>query len=211
LSRANTLTELEDSLRYVNTQFSRLDGVGAVFLFELSSLFENGNSVDAIKKTSLKYDFHLNLVTSMVLEKPGFDKIDLKGLEIQKVETMEQLIEVINFDRPDDCTDWGPILDFWKTMYSYIGYFDGKVVTMATAIVHHGKVFLSTVGTKPDYRNRGYGTAISKYALQSAIEASGSTISLLHASKMGKSVYEKIGFKEIGIAAYSAYKPAQEV
>jgi ribosomal protein S18 acetylase RimI-like enzyme len=177
----------------------------------LSPLLENGNSVDFIKKISLKYDFHVNLVTSMVLEKPGFDNINLKGLDIQIVETMEQLIEVINFDLPADCTDWGPILEFWKTMYSYVGYVDGKIVTIATAIVHHGKVFLSTVGTKPDYRNRGYGTAISKYALQSAIEASGSTVSLLHAYKMGKSVYEKIGFKKIGTAAYAAYKPAQEV
>jgi predicted GNAT family acetyltransferase len=82
---------------------------------------------------------------------------------------------------------------------------DGKFVTTATTHLYKGTVYLSCVGTDPDYRNQGYGTAISKYALQQSLEESGSKISLLHASLTGRSVYEKLGFKEIGTAVLSVY------
>jgi hypothetical protein len=44
-----------------------------------------------------------------------------------------------------------------------------------------------------------------------AMEQSGSAISLLHSSPMGKPIYEKIGFRQIGTAALTEYKPSQSV
>jgi predicted GNAT family acetyltransferase len=68
-------------------------------------------------------------------------------------------------------------------------------------------VFLTTVRTHPNYGHHGYGSTISKYALKTVLDATGCDISLVHSSCMAESVYEKIGFKEIGTAAFTVYKP----
>jgi ribosomal protein S18 acetylase RimI-like enzyme len=209
MSRATTLAELEDSLQYTQSTFSSLDkdGIPGLVILEASSLFENGVSQDAIRELCLKYNVQAEFDASMALEGGSFDKIDFRGLEIKKVETVEELLDVCNFFFPDNPTDWSILLDFWRSLYSFVGYVDGKMVTTATTHIYNGKAYLSTVGTHEDYRNHGYATAVSEYALQTAIRASGCKISLLHASAMGKPVYEKMGFKTIGTVVFGAYKP----
>jgi GNAT superfamily N-acetyltransferase len=206
---AKTASQLEDSLRYAKRQFDELDNhrIGGKFVFELSSLLEQGISEENIKETIMKYELEVEFLTTMVRCGAVFENIDYKGLKIAKVETAGQLAQVCRVFDPEDTTDWSYPTDHWRSLYSFLGIVDGKVVTTATAQLYQGKVFLSTVGTHPDHRKRGYASAISQIALQSAIHASGSQVGLLHATQMSKSVYEKIGFKKIGTMGIATYKP----
>jgi ribosomal protein S18 acetylase RimI-like enzyme len=212
-SRAETVHQLEETLKYVQSQFDLLNTnkYSGIFVFEASSLLENDISREAIVKVCSKYGFESEFVDTMARHGGTFEKIDVGALEVKKVEIAEQIAQSRALFFPDDDTDWTGSVDYYKSLYSYVGYVEGKAVTTATAHVYESKVFLFNVGTHPDYRNRGYGTTISKYALQMAMEQSGSTISLLHASAMGKPIYEKIGFKQIGTVAFTAYKPSEEV
>jgi len=53
------------------------------------------------------------------------------------------------------------------------------------------------VATDANARRKGYGEAIVRHALQKAHESTGLTKSALHATAMGKPVYERIGFRPV--------------
>ena len=76
----------------------------------------------------------------------------------------------------------------------YLAFFDGTPA--ATALSYDGDrgVSLWAIGTLSDYRHRGLGTAVTCACLQ---EAKNKSIdrALLYSSEMGKTVYEKIGFR----------------
>jgi GNAT superfamily N-acetyltransferase len=205
-SQPESLAELEHTLKYVESQFRELDkGTGGIVVWEAGTLLENGVSKEAIKEVAAKYNIKAKFDTTMAREGRLFDKVDLRGMEVRKNETDKEIGQLFRMHFPNDATDWSYPAEFWKSLNSYSGYVDGKLVTTATTHLHKGDVFLSCVGTDPDYRNRGYGTAISKYALQQSLEESGSKISFLHASEMGRPLYEKLGFKEIGTGMMNVY------
>jgi ribosomal protein S18 acetylase RimI-like enzyme len=207
-----TIAQLERNLKYVQNQFNELnkDGRYGLFDFEASSLLANHISGDRIEEVCLKYGFTPSQDATMVRYGGLFEKIDFRDLEVRRVQTDEQIFQIFALFYPEVKTDWSHSVDFYKSLYGYVGYVDGKVVTTATAHLYEGKVFLSAVGTHPDYRNRGYGTAMSKHALQMAMEQSGSTISLLYATQMGKPIYEKIGFRQIGTAFFTKYETTKQ-
>jgi ribosomal protein S18 acetylase RimI-like enzyme len=209
---STTISRLERSLKYVRNQFNELgkDGRYGLFDFEASSLLANHISGDRIEEVCLKYGFTPSQDATMVRHGGLFDNIDFRDLEVKRVQTAEQIFQIFALFYPESKTDWSYSVDFYKSLYGYVGYVDGKVVTTATAHLYEGKVFLSAVGTHPDYRNRGYGTAMSKHALQMAMEQSGSTISLLYATQMGKPIYEKIGFRQIGTAFFTKYETTKQ-
>ncbi len=58
-----------------------------------------------------------------------------------------------------------------------------------------GVAGLHAVSTLTEYRNRGYGLAISRFALIDAFKM-GFYIGVLQASSLGERVYKKLGFKK---------------
>jgi hypothetical protein len=213
MSCATSVSELEETLRYLQGQYNKLDkdGTGGMFIFDASSLLDSGTSKEDIKRICQKYSFKAGFDSIMAREGGPFDKIDTKGLEIKRVTTLEQLEELLNLFLPNvrdkDKTDWSIILEYWKSTYSFVGYIDGKAVACATALVYNDKLLLGTVSSHPDYRKRGYDSVLSRYALKTAIEATGYNITLLHASEFDKPVNEKLGFVDIGTLAHAVYKP----
>ncbi len=69
----------------------------------------------------------------------------------------------------------------------YIGYYNTHPCATSMLIVRNGCVDVHWVGVLPKYRNKGLGSAI--------------TYEILHASVMGKPIYQKMGFVEIGAAS----------
>jgi predicted GNAT family acetyltransferase len=106
--------------------------------------------------------------------------------------------------------DWDCAIWFWRSLYSYIGYVDGKIATTATVQLCNDKAYLASVLTHPDFRNRGYATTISKYTLQMACGDSGFNISMLHSTANAKAMYEKIGFNVIGTCGIALYSRIEE-
>jgi ribosomal protein S18 acetylase RimI-like enzyme len=174
VSQPKTLAELEYTFKYAESQFRELDkGTGGILVFEAGTLLENGVSKKAIEAVAAKYNIKAKFDTTMAREGRLFDKVDLRGMEVRKNETDKEIGRVFRIYFPNDLTDWSYPAEFWKSLNSYSGYVDGKFVTTATTHLYKGTVYLSCVGTDPDYRNRGYGTANPSMHFNRALKRAG--------------------------------------
>ena len=77
----------------------------------------------------------------------------------------------------------------------YLGFYNGKPVSTLLLYLSSGVAGLHAVSTLPDYRNKGFGLAISGVALKEAYKL-GYKIGVLQASELGEKVYRKFGFKK---------------
>lgn len=82
----------------------------------------------------------------------------------------------------------------------YCGFYQNTPISVSFTLMHDDVVGLHWVGTLPEYRNKGAGLMVSLKPLLDARER-GYKTAILFASEMGKSVYERLGFKE-----YATYK-----
>lgn len=58
------------------------------------------------------------------------------------------------------------------------------------------QLYLGQLSTHPDYRRHGAGAALCRWGMEKA-KADGMAVTLF-ASPMGKAVYSKLGFKDVG-------------
>jgi GNAT superfamily N-acetyltransferase len=81
--------------------------------------------------------------------------------------------------------------------FIYLGYEADRPVSTAAVIVHEDVLYLALVATDANARGKGYGEAIVRHSLQKAHEATGLTQAALHATELGKPIYEHIGFQPV--------------
>lgn len=98
--------------------------------------------------------------------------------------------------------------DFFMKLYSaqgfdetasrhyFLGEVNGEPVACSTLYLGAGVAGIYAVGTAPEHRGKGYGTAISAHALRHAY-AKGYHVGILQSTKAGLSIYNHMGFKEI--------------
>jgi GNAT superfamily N-acetyltransferase len=81
----------------------------------------------------------------------------------------------------------------WKM---YVGYLDDQPV--ATSMLFHGAgvAGIYSIGTLPEMRRKGLGAAITSKTLWEARRA-GYRFAVLFSSRMGNSVYQRLGFREV--------------
>ena len=79
----------------------------------------------------------------------------------------------------------------------FVGRLDGRVVGTSELSISHGVAGVYWVSTLEPYRGRGIGTALTVAALLEARER-GLRIGTLQASKLGRGVYERMGFVAVG-------------
>jgi GNAT superfamily N-acetyltransferase len=94
----------------------------------------------------------------------------------------------------------------WKNSYAYVGYIGDRPVATATTMVTGDTLYLALVATAEDARNKGYGSAVVRYSLQKAYEATGIGRTVLHATADGYPVYKRIGYEPV--AKFTWYAPA---
>ena len=78
----------------------------------------------------------------------------------------------------------------------YVGYFNNLPAATSMIIQRQNLVDIHWVGTLPEFRNKGLGYAVTVFPLNENKKIIKTAI--LYASAMGKALYEKIGFAEIG-------------
>lgn len=78
----------------------------------------------------------------------------------------------------------------------FTGFEDGQAVAVGTVYYAAGVAGIFTIGTVPEARKKGYGAAITEACMRDAVEK-GYDTAILHASKMGLPVYERLGFQEV--------------
>lgn len=78
---------------------------------------------------------------------------------------------------------------------NYLGYLEGAPVACSNLLLAHGVAGIYAVGTLPAARRKGVGTAMTLVPLREARDR-GYHVGVIHASPMGRGVYQRIGFKQ---------------
>ncbi len=126
-------------------------------------------------------------------------------------------VDIVRVQNDAQCRDWAAIqsaanggfppivLDTYEqllraslhadsTLTAFVAYADRLPVACALLHGGGGAAGIYQVGTIPAVRRRGYGTAVTAAAVLYA-EKRGYDVSVLIATQMGRSVYEKMGFQ----------------
>ena len=129
-----------------------------------------------------------------------------RGIEVRRVRTPADLrtwfdafAAGFGFDR-DAARPW---LDAFRElgteerspMRHHMAFLDGEPVASATVFLASGAAGIYHVGTRPDVRGRGVGSAVTLAPLLEARDA-GLRWGVLKASHLGRGVYERLGFTE---------------
>jgi GNAT superfamily N-acetyltransferase len=81
--------------------------------------------------------------------------------------------------------------------FGYVGFLNDTPVATSTTYVRPNCLYVALVATRPDFRKRGLGAAITSYSVQRAQTASGLKRTLLHSTPMARSIYESLGFRTV--------------
>jgi GNAT superfamily N-acetyltransferase len=79
----------------------------------------------------------------------------------------------------------------------YVTRVDEKAAACAVALEHEGDCVIGMVATLPEARGRGLAAALVTRALLDARER-GCETSTLQATKMGKPIYDRMGYRDLG-------------
>ena len=78
----------------------------------------------------------------------------------------------------------------------YIARTDEGIVSTALGLTLDGVTGIFNVVTPPEHRGRGYGSALTSRAARDGFDA-GSNFAFLQSSGIGRSVYRKLGFRDV--------------
>lgn len=79
----------------------------------------------------------------------------------------------------------------------WVGYRGGNPVATAATVVTEGAIGLYNVATVPGEQGKGYGEAITRYAVAAAVRESGPRRVILQSTAQGERLYRRLGFREI--------------
>ncbi len=129
--------------------------------------------------------------------------VQVPELEIVRVGDDEGLAEAARIAAEGG----GAPLEYMQALYArgvvgldgnrvYLGRVEGETVTTAIGYRTGGDVAIFSVATLPERRRRGYGAAITAHAARQGFEH-GADLAWLQTSKIGESVYRRLGFRHV--------------
>lgn len=90
---------------------------------------------------------------------------------------------------------------------SWVGYRDGIPVATAASIRSDGNLGIYNVATAPEFRGRGYGEAITRYAIQAGAGEGNVNRVVLQSTSQGQGIYERMGFRPVTrMLVYNSYR-----
>ncbi len=114
-------------------------------------------------------------------------------------ETTARDLAMINaqaYGIPPELFDCMCNLHLWHAdSYGYVGYAGEKAVTSAAAFPVGGTMYIALVATVPEAHGKGYAEAVMRHTIEQAGPAMGAVRMTLHASDMGRPVYQAMGFE----------------
>jgi GNAT superfamily N-acetyltransferase len=128
-----------------------------------------------------------------------------KGLSLALVENPEQfeayarIVSINLFDsKAERASAFAAVLRAMnpERAFGLLGMFQGRPVSAAFAFIdREGEGGVYFVATEAEFRGRGFGAATVS-ALLDELERRGASTCILQASKLGKPVYERLGFED---------------
>lgn len=120
---------------------------------------------------------------------------------------------IAGFGMPDVSTEYADALlstglGSGSPIRHFLATLDDKPVATSSLFMGAGVAGIYNVATLQEARGRGVGAAVTYAALQSA-RADGYQVGILHATKMGYSVYRKLGFQERCKIGHYMWLPAE--
>lgn len=79
----------------------------------------------------------------------------------------------------------------------WVGYREGQPVSTAATVTCDGVVGLYNVATVPGHRERGFGEAITRYAMGAAMRENRVERAVLQSTSQGLSIYKRMGFEPV--------------
>jgi ribosomal protein S18 acetylase RimI-like enzyme len=90
----------------------------------------------------------------------------------------------------------------------YVGYVDGKPVTVSNVTRVGGAAYVGSVATLEEYRRRGYAEALMRHSLEDARRIWGLERTVLHASEAGHPLYRQMGYRDVATFSFYLSFPA---
>jgi ribosomal protein S18 acetylase RimI-like enzyme len=183
----------------------------------------------SLRNTSLEECLHANgwskdeEVQSMVLDlhtvkMPAKSPDGLTIKQVEDEETFKQHIDtmIAGFEFPEPMAHYASGLDFGDKFlhdpatYYYVGYVQGKPVTISLVLLYAGIAGIYNIATIPQMRRQGLATAMTLAALRQARDL-GYHIAVLQASEMGVHVYRRLGFQDhFTFDSYNLHRSAEQ-
>ncbi|WP_224368133.1 GNAT family N-acetyltransferase [Hyalangium versicolor] len=88
----------------------------------------------------------------------------------------------------------------------YVGFVEGKAVSVAAVIRVEGIAYVAYVATLESHRRRGYAEAVIRQGLEDARRWWGLERTVLHATDAGRPVYLRMGYRDV--TRFGFYAPA---
>jgi len=156
------------------------------------------NLGDYLKKQGFQEDYHQAGMAVDLMTMRDTTK-ELENLDIKRVNSKETVVIWVDlvsrvFNIKVD-TDLIEFLQTQKEVRLYYGIYNDTPVSSLLLYLSSGVAGLHAVTTLPEYRGKGFGYSISRYALLEAFEI-GYKIGVLQASSLGQFVYKKLGFRK---------------
>ena len=92
---------------------------------------------------------------------------------------------------------YGSIQLWQDPMTGWVGYVDGRAVSLVTVVIGGGALGVYSVGTLPEYQGRGYAETMMRHALRHAREVSGVESSVLQSTAQGLNLYTRMGYRVV--------------
>ena len=86
---------------------------------------------------------------------------------------------------------------FWANHFPVLGLIDGTPACSAAVMLVDGYRYVALVATDPGQQRRGYADAAMRRALELSAQAHGERPTVLHATEVGRPVYERMGYTAI--------------
>jgi GNAT superfamily N-acetyltransferase len=108
-------------------------------------------------------------------------------------------LNTLSYGIPTEAGREGPGNEvFWDdSFFGHVGYVGDEPVSATLTAPVDGRLYVSWVATHPEHRRKGYADAVMRRSLEEAGTATGLRRTVLHATEVGRPVYEAMGYRPV--------------
>ncbi|MGA8144462.1 MAG: GNAT family N-acetyltransferase [Candidatus Acidiferrales bacterium] len=124
--------------------------------------------------------------------------VEVKLVRGEKMAAEIARLNVLGHGMPEEETGPMTCAALWEAPnHGFLIYADGQAVAAGSASLVNGVSYIGWMATLEKYRGRGYAQAILRFADEFMRHEYGAKHSVLHATELGRPVYERLGYRAV--------------